>query len=83
MRLILFKNLKYQRDAVSQGYQMLIKNNGFFLADVVGLGKTVITTMIAKRFIEENGIRDSRLLWWSIHLHWRSIGETLSTSLRF
>ncbi|MFR9498093.1 MAG: helicase-related protein, partial [Rikenellaceae bacterium] len=57
-----FKDLKYQRDAVSQGYQMLIKNNGFFLADVVGLGKTVIATMIAKRFIDENGIRDSRLL---------------------
>ncbi len=57
-----FKDLKYQRDAVSQGYQMLIKNNGLFLADVVGLGKTVIATMIAKRFIEENGARDSRVL---------------------
>ena len=57
-----FKDLKYQKDAVSQGYQMLIKNNGLFLADVVGLGKTVIATMIAKRFIEENGVRDSRVL---------------------
>ncbi|MFR9542340.1 MAG: helicase-related protein [Rikenellaceae bacterium] len=56
-----FKNLKYQKDAVTQGYQMLIRNNGFFLADVVGLGKTVIATMIAKRFIEENG-RDTRVL---------------------
>ncbi len=50
-----FMDLKYQRDAVGQGYQMLKKHNGFFLADVVGLGKTVIATMIAKRFIEENG----------------------------
>lgn len=57
-----FKELKYQKDAVSQGYQMLLKYNGFFLADVVGLGKTVVATMIAKRFIEENGIRDSRVL---------------------
>ncbi len=57
-----FKNLKYQKDAVSQGYKMLMKHNGFFLADVVGLGKTVIATMIAKRFIEENGVRDTKVL---------------------
>lgn len=57
-----FKDLKYQKDAVSQGYQMLCKYNGVFLADVVGLGKTVVATMIAKRFIEENGIRNTRAL---------------------
>lgn len=57
-----FKELKYQKDAVCQGYQMLLKYNGFFLADVVGLGKTVVATMIAKRFVEENGIRDTRIL---------------------
>ena len=57
-----FKDLKYQRDAVSQGYQMLLKYNGFFLADVVGLGKTVVASMIAKRFIEENGTRNTRIL---------------------
>jgi superfamily II DNA or RNA helicase len=49
------KDLKYQKDAVIQGYQMLMKHNGLFLADVVGLGKTMIATMIAKRFIEANG----------------------------
>lgn len=48
-------DLKYQKDAVIQGYQMLMKHNGLFLADVVGLGKTMIATMIAKRFIEANG----------------------------
>ncbi len=47
--------LKYQTDAVIQGFQMLMRHNGLFLADVVGLGKTVIATMIAKRFIEANG----------------------------
>lgn len=46
--------LKYQKDAVIQGYQMLMQHNGLFLADVVGLGKTMIATMIAKRFIESN-----------------------------
>ena len=49
------KDLKYQKDAVIQGYQMLMTHNGLFLADVVGLGKTMIATMIAKRFIEANG----------------------------
>ena len=49
------KDLKYQKDAVIQGYQMLLQHNGLFLADVVGLGKTMIATMIAKRFIEANG----------------------------
>lgn len=32
------KDLKYQKDAVIQGYQMLMQHNGLFLADVVGLG---------------------------------------------
>ena len=54
--------LKYQTDAVGQGYEMLKKHNGFFLADVVGLGKTVVATMVAKRFIEENGIRETKIL---------------------
>ena len=49
------RDLKYQKDAVIQGYQMLMQHNGMFLADVVGLGKTIIATMIARRFIEANG----------------------------
>ena len=55
------KDLKYQKDAVIQGYQMLLQHNGVFLADVVGLGKTMIATMIAKRFIEANG-RNTNIL---------------------
>ena len=47
------KELKYQKDAVIQGY--LMQHNGLFLSDVVGLGKTMIATMIAKRFTEANG----------------------------
>lgn len=55
------KDLKYQKDAVVQGYQMLMRHGGLFLADVVGLGKTMIAAMIAKRFIEANG-RDTNIL---------------------
>ncbi len=50
-----FRDLSYQRDAVIQGYQTMIRHNGCFIADVVGLGKTPVATMIAKRFIIENG----------------------------
>lgn len=55
------KDLKYQKDAVIQGYQMLMKHNGLILADVVGLGKTVVATMIVKRFVEANG-KDTSIL---------------------
>jgi superfamily II DNA/RNA helicase len=50
-----FKRLSYQVDAVSQGYELMMKHDGFFLADVVGLGKTVIATLIAKKFFYSNG----------------------------
>ena len=56
-----FRDLSYQRDAVTQGYQTMIRHNGCFIADVVGLGKTPVATMIAKRFIMENG-RYTRIL---------------------
>ena len=56
------KELKYQKDAVIQGYQMLLQHHGLFLADVVGLGKTMIATMIAKRFVEANGKRTNILV---------------------
>ncbi|MBC8378482.1 MAG: helicase [Planctomycetes bacterium] len=50
-----FKRLSYQVDAVNQGFDLLRKHNGFFLADVVGLGKTIVATLIAKKFFYTNG----------------------------
>lgn len=47
--------LKYQSDAANQGYAIMMKHHGFILADVVGLGKTIIACMIIKKFIYENG----------------------------
>ena len=52
----------YQMDAVVEGYQKLIRYDGFFLADVVGLGKTVIATMIAKKFLIGNGRDKTKIL---------------------
>ncbi len=49
-----FKRLSYQIDAVTEGFKLLEKHNGFFLADVVGLGKTVVGTLIAKKFFYSN-----------------------------
>ncbi len=57
-----YKKLSYQIDAVNQGFQMLMEHNGFFLSDVVGLGKTVIAAMIAKRFLISNGSLNTKIL---------------------
>lgn len=68
------KELKYQTDAVIQGYRMLMRHNGLFLSDVVGLGKTMIATMIAKRFIEANGKNTKILVVYppALEDNWRS-----------
>lgn len=68
------KDLKYQKDAVIQGYQMLMQHNGLFLADVVGLGKTMIATMIAKRFVEANGKNTNILVVYppALEDNWRN-----------
>ena len=50
-----YDNLTYQRDAVVQGYDIMMQHGGCFIADVVGLGKTVVAAMIAQRFIAANG----------------------------
>lgn len=57
-----FKKLSYQIDAVNEGFQMLMEHNGFFLADVVGLGKTVVASMISKRFLVANGSLNTKIL---------------------
>ena len=53
---------EYQSDAVVEGYKKLLKYDGFVLADVVGLGKTVIATMIAKQFCIDNGYENTKIL---------------------
>ncbi len=57
-----FKKLSYQIDAVNEGFNMLLKHNGFILADVVGLGKTVIATLVAKKFLMQNGRDYTKIL---------------------
>ncbi len=57
-----YKKLAYQIDAVNEGYSKLLKHSGFILADVVGLGKTIIACIIAKKFYFANGYRSKILV---------------------
>lgn len=70
-----YKKLSYQVDAVNQGFQMLMEHNGFFLADVVGLGKTIVASMIAKRFLIANGSLNTKILVVyppALEMNWKS-----------
>ncbi len=49
-----YKSLDYQADAVNEGFDLLKKHNGFFLSDVVGTGKTIIATLVAKKVFNYN-----------------------------
>ena len=44
-----YMKLAYQIDAVNEGLSKIKKHSGFFLSDVVGLGKTITSAMIVKR----------------------------------
>lgn len=69
-----FKKLSYQIDAVNQGYELLLRYNGFFLADVVGTGKTVMAALLAKKFIIQNGPKTKVLVVYppAIEKNWKS-----------
>jgi superfamily II DNA or RNA helicase len=69
-----FKKLSYQIDAVNQGYELLLKHNGFFLADVVGTGKTVMAALLAKKFIINNGPKTKVLIIYppTLEKNWKT-----------
>jgi len=48
-----FMKLAYQIDAVNEGLSKIRKHNGFFLSDVVGLGKTITSAMIVRKLCFE------------------------------
>lgn len=45
---------QYQIDAVKQCYDIMKKMGGFMLADVVGLGKTVVAALVIRYYLEHN-----------------------------
>jgi len=44
-----FLDLKYQKDAIQDAQSKLEQYNGVFISDVVGLGKTYISAMLARK----------------------------------
>lgn len=48
-----YSQLQYQLDAVKQCFAYMRQHHGFMLADVVGLGKTIVGILLAKKFITE------------------------------
>lgn len=50
-----YKVYQYQMDAVKQSLAIIEKNNGVIIADVVGLGKTIIACAVAKQ-LRKRGI---------------------------
>ncbi|WP_300367375.1 helicase-related protein [Brachyspira sp.] len=47
-----YSNYKYQIDAVKSGIKSIITYNGVLISDVVGLGKSIIASTIAKNLLE-------------------------------
>ena len=68
-----YKRLTYQAEAAIEGYEKLEKYNGVFLADVVGLGKTIIASIIAKKFVFENGYHSKILIVYppALEANWK------------
>ncbi len=50
-----YKRCQYQLDAVKQALAIIEKNNGAIIADVVGLGKTIIACAVARE-LKKRGI---------------------------
>jgi superfamily II DNA/RNA helicase len=80
-----FMRLKYQSDAANQGYAIMMKHNGFILADVVGLGKTIIACMVIKKFIYENGTHSKILIVVppALETNWRRTTEDFQIKNHF
>lgn len=77
--------LEFQKLAVSLAAERLNRHRGVIIGDVVGLGKTLVASAVAKTFQEDRGdnvlvICPPKLeLMWRDHLHrYRIAGETLS-----
>lgn len=59
-----FNPLDYQIEAVKQCFAIMREHGGFMLADVVGLGKTIVGALIIKHFLTmpDDGGRERKIL---------------------
>lgn len=54
--------LEYQIDAVKQCFAAMHNRGGFMLADVVGLGKTIVAALVIRRFLDCPDDRPTKVL---------------------
>ena len=57
-----YTKLQYQADAIAEGMRKLEQYNGFILADVVGLGKTIVACAIIKKFVLQSPLQTKILV---------------------
>ena len=57
-----YLKLDYQIDAVKQCFAALHNRGGFMLADVVGLGKTIVGSLVIRRFLDCPEDRPAKVL---------------------
>lgn len=62
-----YMDLAYQVDAIKDAMRMVKRHNGVIIADVVGLGKTITATCLAKN-LEEQRVIDKTLIISPPHL---------------
>jgi SNF2 family DNA or RNA helicase len=77
--------LDFQKAAVALGVKHLYRHGGVLLGDVVGLGKTLMATAIAKILQEDDGTNtlvicppSLKLMWDRYLQEYQIIGRTLS-----
>ena len=68
-----YKKLSYQVEAVNDGLAKLREHNGFFLSDVVGLGKTVVVTMLIKKLKDRLSQRVLVVIPPAVRTQWEDI----------
>jgi len=73
---------KFQKVAVKQAIRMIKANNGVFIADVVGLGKTYIGAALLKHFQETEGLRPLIICPPSLEEMWDQFCETYRIDAR-
>ena len=80
--------LEYQASAVKVASRLLLHRGGVMIGDVVGLGKTIVATAIARLLQEEHGMETLVVcpknlvpMWEGYFEHYRIHGRVLSLSM--
>jgi hypothetical protein len=83
-----FKKLKYQEDAVLNAVKVLNDYDGVFLSDVVGLGKTFMSALLARQLDGRSLViapphlldRHNPGSWWNVYRNFEAVIEKARTA---